>query len=152
MTTPSPNYSRPFPQSMAVAVAFVSLIVATWGSLAGRREVPARPSEVRVTLYVENGLCRFVPEGNAVAEDATDPRQLTIVSGASVHLRVESRDYVYFLKQAGLSLDVPAIPETVFEASFTAPEPGRYELALSPICGLPWEHAEPPGTILVTSH
>jgi len=151
MKTPSPRRSPSFPQVAAIAVVFLTLIVAAWGSRGRRHEVPARPSEVRVTLYVENGLCRFVPEGNAVAQDATDPRRLTIVSGASVHLRVESRDYVYFLKQAGLSLDLPAIPETVFETSFTAPEPGRYELALSPICGLPWEHVEPPGTILVTS-
>ncbi|MCA8997504.1 MAG: hypothetical protein KDA80_10965 [Planctomycetaceae bacterium] len=102
-----------------------------------------------MSLVFEQGICHFELSGPQAGDNADNGRsELKVPIGVDLILESTSRDFVYIVQQESLKLELLAVPEMVFTKTVRIEQPGRYDLELSPLCGLPWKHEEPLGTIV----
>jgi cytochrome c oxidase subunit II len=102
---------------MAVAIVLATVAVAAMGDSSLHAGEPARDVHVVARKF------------------GFEPAVIAVTTGERVRLLIRSADTVHGFQIRGLNIDlqVPKSGEAV--AEFTAPPPGRYEIACSEFCG-----------------
>ena len=99
-------------------------------------------------LVLSEGTGQF--HGTRIADDDLKPRRKIWLSrDHEIELQITSLDYVYSLTQPTLNLNLVIVPGLPVFVDLRKRPPGFYEMSLNPICGTPWDHSDPPNTIVI---
>jgi heme/copper-type cytochrome/quinol oxidase subunit 2 len=80
-------------------------------------------------------------------DDRYGAKNLSVVAGERVCLRLLSCDFIYTIEIPIVGVYEIAAPDLVFESRFIAPEPGVFQILASQMCG--YDHPDLLGSLLV---
>jgi hypothetical protein len=99
-------------------------------------------------LVLCEGAGRF--RGSLLKDDVLVPRRkIWLSKNHQIELQITSLDYVYSVVQPALGLNSVVLPGLPAFVDLKRKPPGGYEVASDPICGTPWNHSDPPSTVVI---
>ncbi len=129
--------------SLLLAIPLISCLSM---SPVGEADRPLVKGALELVLF--EGTGQF--HGIMIADNDLEPRRKIWLSrDHKIELQITSMDYVYSLTQPTLDLNVVVVPGLPVFVDLKKRPPGFYELTLNPICGTPWDHSDPPNTIVI---
>ena len=138
-----------FCSAFAIGSLFVAAIVVAVSSERLPMGEPGNPlpgGRVELVLFEGNGTFH-APK---MPDDSQQPRRkIWLSQNHRVELLITSADYVYALNQPDLGVNVVAVPGLRVSVDLEKMPLGSYELSSNPICGTPWNHSDPPSTIVI---